>query len=230
MAENQLSTYDNIYVLSDSKGKYLKSETYNVQDIADISNVTFWFRGGRTTAAGIEFLEDKLSSNYFKSGRSVVLFWHVTCDLNELKRPERYLLPRFATPDAFLQHLKPSLDRLVEIHKKYEHVDIGILEAPPVFWSQWNRLQNHPNWNRFTDSMMHEQIDLVNQYIRHINKELNFVSPKFVLDCMEFRKRKSTGHRISLTSVLFRDGVHPLKIVSQKWLFQIVKSVSISRE
>lgn len=82
MAENQLSTYDNIYVLSDSKGKYLKSETYNVQDIADISNFTFWFRGGRTTAAGIEFLEDKLSSNYFKSGRSVVLFWHVTCDLN----------------------------------------------------------------------------------------------------------------------------------------------------
>lgn len=215
--------YDNIYILSDSKGNYLRNESRHIRDLINMSNVTFWFRGGRTAIDGVLFLEDKLASNSFKAGRSIVLFWHVTCDINDLKLPERYLLPTFCTPDDFLNHLKPSLDRLVQIHKSHKNIDIGILESPPVFWSQWNRVHDHPEWKSFNDSIMHDQIDLVNQYIREINRDLNYVSPKFFLDCMEFRKRRShsTGHRNSLTSALFKDGVRPLSQVSQKWLFQI---------
>ena len=56
--------------------------------------VTIWFRGGHKTEAGIKFMENKLSSNYIKTRRSVELFWHVTCDRDELQRPEWYLLQK----------------------------------------------------------------------------------------------------------------------------------------
>lgn len=140
-------------------------------------------------------------------------------------------MPKFRTPAEFLDSVKPSIDRLLDIHQRNSEIDIGILEAPPVFWSQWNRKQNHPEWQKFDEQLMHEQIDIVHQYIRGKNKELNYMSPKFVLDCMEFRKKKSSSSvRTSLTSILFSDEVHPVSIVSQKWLFQIFSSICIHHE
>lgn len=224
-----IHNYDNVYIISDSKGKYMERQRAVVSDIIDTSNVQFWYRGGRNTVDGVRFLETKLLQNGFRPGRSVVLFWHVTCDLNIFKRPERWLLPRFQTPDGILELVKPSLDRLVQIHHQNSNIDIGILETPPVFWSKWNQLNDHPNWNSFNDKLMHEQVDIVNAYIRDIlNNNLNYRSPKFLLDCMESRKRKGSqipGHRNSLSSVLYFDGVHPADELSQKWFLQIVRSV-----
>ena len=75
--------------------------------------------------------------------------------------------------------------------------------------------------------LVHRQVDAVNDRIQEINLRLGYRSPLFMLDCLEFRKGKyNTGHRQSLTSVLFPDGVHPLDIVCEKWLYQIIKSVS----
>lgn len=46
--ENQAfePSYHNIYILSDSKGKYLQREQPAVSELIDTSRVFFWHRGG----------------------------------------------------------------------------------------------------------------------------------------------------------------------------------------
>ena len=78
---------------------------------------------------------------------------------------------------------------------------------------------------------MHIQVNAVNEYIRGVNQRLNYRSPMFICDCMEFRKSKGQhGHRQFLTGELFSDGVYPLEPVCEKWLYQIIKSVSEIQE
>ena len=196
-------TYNRIYLLSDSKGNYLKREQYAVGDIVDTSPVSYRTKKGRTTADGVAYLESQ-TRNLQGPGRGVVLFWHFTCDLSKLVMPERYLAQQL------LEHLKPSFDRLEELHHT-NNFDVGILECPPIFWHKWNKLKGDPNWEKANDSTMHEQVERVNDYIREVNGRLNYISPKFICDCMEFRKKKGQGpHRTSLSSDLFGDGVHPV--------------------
>jgi hypothetical protein len=218
-------TYDKIIILSDSKGNYLKNQVENISQYADTSSVVFWSRGGRKSSEGVSFLEEKISHGCPLLGNnSVVLFWHSTCDVTNLQRPQRYVRPAFESGDEFLNYLEPSFRKLVDINNQ-NSFDIGFLETPPVFPSIWNKSKGDPDWGCFEDSFINNQIDKVNNHIRTINQELNYVSPKFVCDCMKFRKRGKT-RKTFLCSDLFQDGIHPVDCAAQKWLYQIIKSVS----
>lgn len=218
--------YERIIILSDSKGKYLRNNIRSVSEFAYTSDIIFWAQGGRTTKEGVDFLREKINTRSpLLNGNCIVLFWHTTCDLTVLKKPGRYLEPAFIKHEDAVSCLKQSFQKLMELkHSNSFHV--GLLEIPPVFPSIWNKKKGHPSWKDFNDTEINLQIDAVNNYIRDVNEELNYVSPKFGLDCMKFRGKKGQGHKSYLTSELFVDGIHPCDLASQKWLFQIAKSVS----
>ena len=219
--------YDNIYILADSKGRYLRNVYQNVVPLTlhiNPNNVHFWFRKGQNSADGLRYLESQ--AGRLGRGRSLVLFWHFTCDLTTLKRPERYLVPQFDSTDGLLQHLRPTFDRLEQLHRT-SHFDVGILQCPPVFWQVWNRAHDDPDWKTRDDSILHNQVDAVNQRITEINQRLGYRSPVFPLDFMVFRKRqKQASHKSSYTPVICPDGIHPVDIASEKWLYQILRSAS----
>ena len=204
--------YDNIYILSDSKGKYLKGIRYNIADVirhVNVSQLHFWFKNGQKSADGLRYLESQ-TNNLRRPGRTIVLFWHVICDLSTLKRPEIYIVNSFETAGELLEHLRPTFDGLEEIHKR-ANFDIGIYKTPPIFWHKWNQQHGDTDWEGKDNTLMHSQSNAVNEYIRGVNQRLNYRSPMFICDCMEFRKSKGQhGHIQSLTSELFSDGVHPI--------------------
>lgn len=53
--------YENIIILSDSQGRYLRNLKDAISEFTDTSKVTFWFKGGRKTNDGVSFLVDKVS-------------------------------------------------------------------------------------------------------------------------------------------------------------------------
>ena len=181
----------------------MKNVKQNIMDVGgdiDFSKVHFWSQKGQTSADGLEFLKSLQSR--LKHGRCVVLFWHVTCDLTALKRPERYLVNQFDAADELLEYLGPTFDGLVKLHDE-SPFDVRILQTPPIFWKTWNQQHGDPDWDSKDEALMHQQVNVVNQRINNINERLHYRSPLSMSDCMEFRKRKADGqHRQSLTSVL----------------------------
>ena len=104
-----------------------------------------------------------------------MLFWHATCDLSRLLRPQRTIQGNCDTPEALLGHLKPSFDMLEEMHGKNSY-DNCVLKSPPIFWHKWNKINGDPNWQTINDQKMHEQVEYVNKYIGELNNRLNYRS------------------------------------------------------
>lgn len=172
-------------------------------------------------------MEDKIAQGcplFRHDANTIVLFWHTTCDVTKLIRPQRIVRPAFQSGESLLDNLKPSLEKLLCL-KNQSNFDLGFIEAPPLFPSIWNKSRNDPDWGCFDDSFINDQIEVVNDHFRMLNQQLNFMSPKFVCDSMKFRKKGKT-RRSFLSSDLFLDGVHPVDCASEKWLYQILRSVS----
>lgn len=230
-----LSSYKHVIIISDSKGNYLRHQLSKVLNMFDGGcpvTVHFWSVKGRNTRDGVSFVQSVASqgSRILLDPQTIVLFWHVTCDLTSLTRPARILKPSFKTANEMMDVLKPCFDALLQASRQYNFT-LGLLESPPIFCSQWNKIRGHQEWDNTDDGFVHEQVDVVNSYIRDLNSTLGYAnlgyrSPKFALDCLKFRK-SGRNHKFSCyTGVLFQDGVHPLDVVAQKWLYQILQSIS----
>ncbi|WAQ94213.1 hypothetical protein MAR_006718, partial [Mya arenaria] len=171
---------------------------------------------GRNTSSGVDFLQNKISKRdpliFPTHGRSIVLFWHGTCDVTQMARPEKTLTPKYSSNAEYMAYLVPQLQSLVSIHQG-QPFDIGVLETPHTFMSSDEdiRIQN--------------QITEANDFIRDsINTTLSYRSPKFNCDLLIFRKKKAR-RSTSVSSSLYTDGIHPRPELCRKWLYQIILSV-----
>ena len=151
----------------------------------------------------------------------------MTCDLT-IKR-DRYIYKRYESYSDLESNLKPQLQGLVNLQKE-TGVKIGILEAPPIFTREWNRLKDCHDWEIQDDKDLNEQVKKLNLLVREINSDLGYRSPRFLEDFVKSRKDKKTGKtRYSLSEKLLIDGVHPNELTAKKWLVQIVKSTTRGR-
>jgi hypothetical protein len=72
------------------------------------------------------------------------------------------------------------------------------------------------------DEQLHEQLEILNQDISHLNAT---TVPNFSMDLLKNTKRKQ-GHRsnyIYKFQDLYKDGVHPIDILAELWLRKIQK-------
>lgn len=224
--KKRLPKYERAVILADSKGNYLRTE----QDSITKENleIVWWTQSGRNTISGLKHLVKNIHE--LRDGKpTIVLFWHFTCDVT--KKEGKYISPRFDCSETLLDHITPILESLKEIHFLEDTIDVGILEAPPVFTKKWNDQKDHTNKEQTNDKKLNEDIKELNKKIRIVNEILNFNSPRFECDFIHRRRNRKKGQgetktKESLNPILLKDGVHPISIVAQKWLLKIVQAIS----
>lgn len=213
--------YNRIVILSDSKGNYIKAELDKIKHLN--SEVVFWAKPGRNTKDGIAFLTNHIEDINDKC-KTIILFWHFTCDAT--KKIGKIIQQRYDTAPDLTGNIEPHLKSLLSIHARHEHIDIGILECPPIFTKEWNKARGEQSSDRSDDTRLNEQISDLNSVIRTYNSRIGFSSPKFVCDFIHRNKRKGKKVKETLNPILLKDGVHPIGIVAYKWLVKILKSIS----
>lgn len=223
---NRTSKYGRLVILSDSKGRYLRTEEDKVKTCN--LEIVWWSIGGRNTKGGVKYLTDNIHT--LRDGvHTLILFWHFTCDIT--KKENNLIYPRYRDSTDLTDNIQPYLDVLKQIHSTEEKIDIGILEAPPVVTREWNKLKEAVDWEIVDDSDLHTQISTLNEIIRTYNGELNYQSPRFECDFQHRRRNRKKGSGVTKTKetlnpILLKDGVHPVGIVARKWLLKIICSLS----
>ena len=130
----RLPKYDRLVILSDSKGNYLKTERDRFRFL-DIEFL-WWTSRGKNSLNGLKYLVQYLCE--IQDGKkTLVLFWHFTCDLTFKEGP--FIYQKFTEYDDLESIIKPILDTLLEIHVNEENIDLGLLEVPPIFTKYWNK-------------------------------------------------------------------------------------------
>lgn len=221
---DKISTVDKLIILSDSKGKYLKSEF----DKLGLTNphILWWCQSGRRTEDGVKKLDQMINWLTAKGDKVYVLFWHCTCDLSV--KQGKYIFQRHRWTTELIEHLSLNFEKLVQLNSRHSNVNIGILETPPIFTKQWNKSRDYDFVDGISDSDLHEQVKETNKIIREYNIRLGFTAPKFECDFIWSRRDKKKGSsgttttRYTFSSALNRDGVHPIDIIAKKWLFKIL--------
>jgi len=98
-----------------------------------------------------------------------------------------------------------------------------ILQIPPIFPNTWNREQEvyHDNVDEIK---INEFIKTMNESITQINSK-HYTSPIFAIDFLT--SKRSHNKRKHMKSMHTTDRVHPNQTLSQKWLLQIMRSVTL---
>lgn len=223
---------ETLVLLSDSKGSYLKSELDTIK--LNKPEIVWATNPGKTTEQGADYLDRKLKSIAENNGKTLVGFWYGTCDIT-IKQGQ-FIFQRYKCTEDLMNKLRESYKRLVTLQTKYDNVNIGILEIPPIFTKEWNRHKDYEFVDLISDDKINEQVSEANKLIRQFNKDLDFQSPQFECDfVLSHRKKKKstreveTKTRYVLSSALLKDGVHPIPVVARKWLHKIINTVLTSQ-
>ena len=75
------------------------------------------------------------------------------------------------------------------------------------------------------DVILTERIGILNDYIRHVNLEAGFNTPRLKSDLIRYRKRKGKKPRASLNFSGFKDGLHPDTNLAGTWMRKIVRHI-----
>lgn len=177
--------YSRIVFLTDSKGNYLRTEIDKLK-LGD-TEIILWTRPGRNTKEGTEFLVKNIDQ--IRDGKlTLVVFWHLTCDLT--RKTADSIFQRHRLTEDLIPNITPYLDVLKNIQQTEKHIDIGILEAPPIFTKKWNEIKEAEEWEITDDRTLHKQVSEVNVIVQSFNKELKYVLPRFVFDFQQRRRNK----------------------------------------
>ena len=230
--ENKIRTpkYQRLVIVSDSKGSYLRTEANKIIIPGCENFETIWWTSpGRNTQTGVKYLVENI--NKLKDGKkTIVLIWHLTCDIT--KKIDKLIYPRYNNGSELIENILPALETIKRIHREENDIDFGILEAPPVFTKEWNRIKDSPHWEVIDDYDLHQQVSELNKAVQDLNQELNYNSPRFECDFLHRRRNRKKGSsgvtktKETLNPFLLKDGVHPVGIVARKWWLKIINSLS----
>ena len=205
-------------LLSDSKGKYLKS-VVNIQ--SSLEKEILWFcKSGASSTDTYHWLCRNI--NKLVESHVSLYVWVGTCDLTSKERSSRYISLR--NPDQALRSLKSNLRKIKEHCILYE-VPVTFIHIPYYSISRWNQAKGHqhPETFRDNDLKLTELVDSTNSFIDDLNSQLNTYSPKINQDLIRSRKGASAKARYSINFNLFKDGIHPGENLAKSWLTSLVK-------
>ena len=210
------SKFRNFIIISDSKGKYLKSEASKSRINIQINSYP-----SCRTSVGVQKVESILQKiSEQDKDSSIVLFWFLTCDVT--RKEQKFIYQRYNDTEALKLEVKTSLDRLVELSSIYG-VKIGILEIPPIFTRIWNTIRGYKGPEEIDDKPINNQIREPNKLVEETNSQLGYKSPKVFIDLVRSSKRKQVT-RQTFDPRALSDGVHPGPVIAKKWLFKIIES------
>lgn len=217
-----LSSYDKLIIVSDSKGRYLESELKNIT----VENLIVEFESysGKRSIQGLTYLNNLISNENSRCAtgghKTILLFWFFTCDITN--KIGKLIYPRYQSSDELIENTRFVFDEIVSLNNNNQNISIGILEVPPIFTRTWNERHGDPHWIAIDDKTLNEQVVALNTRIKQVNTTLGFTSPKYFTDFVKLRKGRSRSLRQNLEVDLMLDGVHPLGLLARKWLYRAV--------
>lgn len=211
-----LWTHRDPIILTDSKGRYCFKTTSNVNGEY---LPTWWYRSGRTSAAGVKLIEKKIH----KFDKPVHLYvWLGTCDLTvktgrflELKTRSN------AAVDAVLENFNEILALL-----DGKNCIVTFLQCPIYSIAAYNQKKGHPHSESYIskDVTLKNQIHFLNHNIRLLNDSLNTHSPCFTV--LLYTSKKLNNKYISRYCYeLYKDGIHPENLLARVWQQMIVRQI-----
>ena len=219
------SIFDKLIIFSDSKGRYLEKEKDKVK--CENLIIEIYPFSGKRSIPGLTDLNNKISLERQRcdlSGKKTFfLFWFFTCDISN--KVGKLIFPRYQLNSELIENLDFVFQEVVRLNTDNDHIQIGLLETPPIFTQSWNQQHGDPHWVNIDDEGINSQVDSVNSQIRETNTTLGYLSPKFIADFIKTRKKQYKRLRINLNADLMIDGVHPLGLIARKWLHRIIMSV-----
>ena len=176
-----------LVLLSDSKGFTLKEQI----KINPESYIEFWCKKGATAEDRLDYLQENLSHSLIRLNQITLFVWIGTCNLT-------------TKSDGFIELAstnRNSAFELINILKQIYHfvhtfgpsVKLVFLHLPLYSINHCNKSHNHPDPDKFSDQdfVLHQHINIVNDYINDINRLLQVYAPRLSAYLLK-SKRNST--------------------------------------
>lgn len=204
-------------LISDSKGRYLKSVTGN----STVSKIEWFCRSGATSVDTYSWLHTHLKDLVTKHKEISLYIWIGTCDFTS--KEKRYIALQKSDK---LELFKSQLLKIKDLCSSCK-VKLTFLHIPYYSIQLWNKSKGHPNPEHFKsdDERLNKYIDEANKFIDDLNTDIGSHSPRLNQDLVRSRKKKGHKARYSINFSLFKDGIHPGYTLSQTWLANICKTI-----
>jgi len=211
-------------VITDSKGSRLSPLCRSYID----SQIRWWFRKGRTTKQGLEWLRQNIHAKIAHLNNISLYVWLGTCDLTEYQPPFVYLCRNL---DDIVLEVKSHIQDIVNLLQQYPACKLTFLEIPPYSIYLWNQKHCHTELQQFIahDKQLLVHILELNRYIKETNDTLGTNTPKLSADIYHpnntSKKEKNRTVLDQYNFKLYQDGIHSGTLLSKVWLRKIANKV-----
>lgn len=208
------------FVITDSKGKYLQNLSFN----ASYKNSINWrCKSGASSRDTADWLSKNLEKVKTDYGKVSIYIWIGTCDFT-IKKSK--FISLVSDPNAALVQFKDSLEKIKTLCIEKD-IRVTFVHIPYYSIEIWNRTRKHRNPETFKDQdkQLTKLIDEANTFIDHINSSLHTSSAKLNIDITRSRKKVNCKGRYTINFSLFKDGIHPGKILASAWLVSFARII-----
>lgn len=198
-------------LVSDSKGFRLRQQ--------DTENkIVYWCESGASTRQLVSVLENRILDATYTYKKIVFYFWTGTCDLSRKKGKFVYLC---APDDSVVEHICSEYSQAAEIVHRHGHT-IKLIGLPNYSLQLYNKFKGHTDSLSFKvdDSLLDNQVVLLNTKIDELNRSFGQSSLKFQCDLIKRRKdtNRQTQVRHSYNFSNLYDGLHSNSLLSKVWV------------
>ena len=210
-------------LLSDSKGLTLKEQVR----INPVLNIELLWKKGATAEDRLGYLQENLSQNLIHLNQITLFVWIGTFNLTTKSDGFIELASTIYSNSAF---------ELINILKQIYHfctfgpsVKLVFLHLPLYSIYHYSKFHNHPDPDKISDQdfVLHQQINIVNDYINDTNRLLQVYKPRLSEDLLKSKRNSpfSTHPKYKYKSSAYSDGVHPNQALAKLWLARICRLV-----
>lgn len=219
-------------LLADSKARYIQQHHSLIQQFG--YSIDFEYFGGARFFHYYSWLQQNLALKVEEYGQIVLYVWLGTCDLTDKftvrqrvhgrYRNVKYIDLRHASDAISITYVQNQIDRFRQFVAYFPSVELVFLEIPCYSIVRYNRHLRCPNSDRFlpNEYILNERIGIINDYIKEVNSDSGFNTPRFKKDLIKYRKRPGKPQQRTLDYSGYFDGLHPGVTLSGIWMKRIV--------
>lgn len=209
------------FLISDSKGKYLKKVVNRGENILKI----FYKKGASSNNDTLR----RMAKDAVRGEDSpLLLVWTGTCDFTDFDTSNRTIsLNGVSVPDV-LDRLRKFRDSILEVNPSTEFI---FLQCPHFSIKLWNEsLDETVAAELEDDEKLFEKIDQLNNELDSLNADIS--GPRFSLDLYKNTRVRRGRERNSIKTKsfynfgnLYTDGIHPIPLLAEVWLRKLQQIV-----
>ena len=208
---------DNVILISDSKGRYIKGELSNSEQsfvkIIPISG----------TKCADPIIKRNVRRELLTNSISTVLLWFGTCELTTKTGRTVSLCETSEVVSRIIESYRSIRSEILSVSPSTK---VLFIECPYYSIDKWNNLHANTKIGEFKqqDEELKILVDELNRGIHILNQER---APRLSQDLVISNKGKTRRNRNKIIYTNLPDGIHPNKILSKLWALRILKLVSV---